>query len=109
MPTIAPSGEGSLLLTGTFQTVFEGVPNKTYEGKIDLATIIGGDSVEIRGEEKIASGDAYRKFTKDITYTGPVDDPMVGFQPRSNAYGYRIQARQPAGTFRTIKFLFFQF
>jgi hypothetical protein len=107
MPTI--SDEGSTLLTAVFQTIFEGVPNKTYEGKIDLSPLLGGDSVEIRGEEKIASGDAYQKYTKDITYNGPVDDPIIGFQPRSNAYGYRIQARQPSGTFRTIKHLFFEF
>jgi len=109
MPSIAPSGEGSLLLTGTFQTVFQATINKTYEGKIDLSAMQAGDTVEIQGHERIESGGAWIKYTKTITYNDAVDDPLVGFQPRGNPYGYRIQARQTAGTFRTIKYLFMEF
>ena len=107
MPTVA--SEGSLLLTGSFQTLFEGTTNNTFEGKVDLAALIATETVEIRGEEKIAAADPYRKYKQDETYVGVLDDPMIGFQPRSNKHGYKISIRQTSGTFRTVKFLFFKF
>jgi len=107
MPTVA--GEGSLLLTNSFQTLFEGTTNNTFEGKVDLATLQATEDVEIRGEEIIAAADPYRKNKQDETYVGVLDDPIVGFQPRSNKYGYKISIRQVSGTLRTVKFLFFKF
>lgn len=107
MPTVA--GEGSLVLTNSFQTLFEGTENRTYEGKVDLSTLIATEDVTIRGLEKIALLDSYLKYKEDETYVGVLDDPIVGFQPRSNKYGYKIEIKQNSGILRTVKFLFFKF
>lgn len=107
MPTVA--SEGSLLLTAVFQDLFLGTDNKTYEGKVDLSVLIATEDVTIRGEEKIKSGGTFQKYTADVNYVGVLDNPIIGFQPRSNKYGYKIQIKQNSGTFRTVDFLFFQF
>lgn len=107
MPTVA--GEGSLVLTNSFQTLFEGLTNNTFEGKVDLSTLIAAEDVEIRGEERIAALESYQKYKQDETYVGVLDDPIIGFQPRSNKHGYKISIRQISGTLRTVKFLFFKF
>jgi hypothetical protein len=111
------AGEGTLVLTGAFQTLFEGSTFNTFEGLAGLDAMVASDVVVIKLEGKAKSGDIYGKIKDDETYTGPMDgsvgkSPKVSFAPRTSKYGYKVSIKQTGtgvGGFKSVPFIFYKF
>lgn len=114
---VSVAAEGTLTLTGSFQTLFEGLTFNVFEGDIGLDALVASDVVEVQLEMKVAALDNYGKCKDNEIYTGPLDgtlgkSPKVGFAPRSSKYAIKYSIRQTAegvGGFKSVPFIFYKF
>jgi hypothetical protein len=114
---VSVAAEGSLLLTGSFQTVFEGLTFNVYEGMISLSNLLASDVVEIKLEGKAGVSDPYGKIKDDETYTGPSDDTLghsskCSLAPRTSKYGLKVSAKQTAtgvDGYKSVAFIYYKF
>jgi len=97
--------EGSLTMDGTEQTVVEVTTENNVDGFVDLSPMAAGDTVEFKVYLKIKADGAYRLY-ETAEFSGEQAKPLVYVHRRPVRYGWKLTARQTAGTYRTFDYQF---
>jgi hypothetical protein len=76
------------------------------EGYIDLSALASGDTVVVK-EYIAVDGVNYRLFAQ-VTYSGPVSEPVIRFHTKTLLYNmlYRVTITQTSGTLRSFPYGF---
>jgi hypothetical protein len=76
------------------------------EGFIDLGALASGDAVVIK-EYIAVDGTNYRLFSQ-VTYRGPVSEPIIRFHSKQLTYNmkYKVTVTQISGTLRSFPYGF---
>ncbi len=76
------------------------------EGYIDLSALASGDTVVIK--EYIAVDGVNLRLYAQVTYSGPVSEPIIRFHAKQLLYSmlYRVTITQTAGTLRSFPYGF---
>jgi hypothetical protein len=76
------------------------------EGFIDLGALASGDAVVIK-EYIAVDGTNYRLFSQ-VTYNGPVSEPIIRFHSKQLTYNmkYKVTITQTSGTLRSFPYGF---
>jgi hypothetical protein len=92
------------------ETVVVEIPGQSddylVEGYIDLSQLVAGDEVVIK-EYIAVDGVNYQLFCQ-VTYTGPVQEPVIRFHTKTLLYNmkYKVTIMQTAGTVRSYPYAF---
>ena len=101
------SGTVSLTALNTETTVVD-IPAQTefyiVEGYIDLSALASGDTVVVK-EYMAVDGVNLRLFAQ-VTYSGPVSEPVIRFHTKTFKNQYRVTITQTAGTLRSFPYWF---
>ena len=107
LDVVRSAQSGSLLMTGSEQTLYEFIPTATSlfaGGNVDLTTMAADDILDLKIYKKIKSGGAYA-LCSTVTYTGVQAVPLVEIAgDRYNRYSLKITATQTQATtsYKTI-------
>lgn len=100
------SQSGNKIMTAGWQTVYTDSASGAFvfeEGDIDLSSLLGGDTVEVRVSKTNAFGSA-PVLVDDTVYNGPMPagHPEIVIGRLVSEFGVLVEMRQTAGVLRTI-------
>jgi len=94
-------------MDGTEQTLFESTEIGEYNGYVFLDTLLAGDTVVVYVYIKDHE-DAKYKLRDSASFSDVQVAPAVGFLPTMGKVGYKVTAKQIAGTYRTVTHAWFK-
>ena len=90
------------------ETVVVDIPAQTefyiVEGYIDLSALASGDAVVIK--EYMAVDGVNLRLYAQVTYNGPVSEPVIRFHTKTFKNEYKVTITQTAGVLRSFPYWF---